>query len=91
MIFRRLLPQSIFHQDGITEATFDLATGLSGLNEAKISFNDFPVSFDNEFYLALNFTDKIKVIEIQNTSDRTVVEKVFGNKEIFNFTTFPHW
>jgi Aerotolerance regulator N-terminal len=75
-------------QRGITEATFDLATGLEGLNEAKISFNDFPVSFDNEFYLALNFTSKIRVIEIKNSTDRTVVEKVFGNKEIFTFDTY---
>jgi len=76
-------------QGGSTEATFDLATGLSGLNEAKISFNDFPVSFDNEFYLALNFSNKIRVIEIKNTNDRTVVEKVFGNKEIFSFQAYP--
>ncbi|MBA4057568.1 MAG: hypothetical protein C0490_22835, partial [Marivirga sp.] len=76
-------------QRGSTEALFDLATVLSGLNEAKISFNDFPVSFDNEFYLALNFTNKIRVIEIKNSGDRTVVEKVFGNKEIFTFDSFP--
>ncbi len=70
---------------GITETSFDLVTGLKGLNEAKISFNDFPVSFDNEFYLALNFTDKIKVIEIKNESRPTVIERVFGNQEVFSF------
>lgn len=76
-------------QGGLAEATFDLAASLSGLNEAKISFNDFPVSFDNEFYLALNFTNKINVIEIKNVADRTPIEKVFGNKMIFNFSTYP--
>lgn len=76
-------------QGGVTEATFDLATGLSGLNEGKTSFNDFPISFDNEFYLALNFTNKIRVVEIKNSNDRTVVEKVFGNEEIFSFKTYP--
>lgn len=74
---------------GITEATFDLANGLSGLNEARISFNDFPISFDNEFYLALNFTNKVRVIEIKNVNERTSIERVFGNSEIFNFKTFP--
>lgn len=74
---------------GTTETSFDLATGLSGLNESKLSFNDFPVTFDNEFYLALNFTNKIRVIEIKNSSDRTVVEKVFGNREIFTFDSYP--
>lgn len=73
---------------GSTEALFDLATVLSGLNEVKIGFNDFPVTFDNEFYLALNFTNKIRVIEIKNSSGRTVIEKVFGNKEIFTFDSY---
>lgn len=75
-------------QGGVSEAEFDLATSLSGLNTAKISFNDFPVSFDNEFYVAVNFTSKIRVIEIKNTNSRTAVEKVFGNETIFNFKSF---
>jgi hypothetical protein len=74
---------------GISEATFDLAAGLSKFNELKVSFNDFPVTFDNEFYLALNFGDKINVTEIRSANAPTVVEKVFGNREIFNLTTFP--
>jgi hypothetical protein len=74
---------------GTSETSFDLATNLNGLNEAKISFNDFPVSFDNEFYLALNFTDKIRVVEIRHSNARTVVEKVFGNGQIFDFTSHP--
>lgn len=73
---------------GVAEATFDLAAGLSKFNELKLSFNDFPVSFDNEFYLALNFNDKINVTEIRNAGSSAVVEKVFGNAEIFSIATF---
>ncbi|HTE29461.1 MAG TPA: VWA domain-containing protein [Chryseolinea sp.] len=75
-------------QGGRTEATFDLASSLSGLNEARITFNDFPVSFDNEFFLALNFTTKIRVIEVKGTSGRTPIERVFGNQSIFSFQSF---
>ncbi|MEO8471415.1 MAG: BatA and WFA domain-containing protein [Chryseolinea sp.] len=75
-------------QGGKSEATFDLAASLKGLNEAKITFNDFPISFDNEFYLALNFTSKINVLEIKNNTQHTPVERVFGNQAIFNFQTF---
>jgi len=73
---------------GVNETSFDLATGLSGLNEARISFNDFPISFDNEFYLAFNFTDKISVVEIKNNATTTVVEKVFGNRQVFAYRGF---
>jgi hypothetical protein len=75
-------------QGGVAETTFDLATGLSGLNEARISFNDFPVSFDNEFFFALNFTDKIKVVEIKKDNLPTPVEKVYGNKQVFTYQGF---
>src|SRR5690606_26149882 len=70
------------------ETSFDLTTGLSGYNRGVISFNDFPVSFDNEFYLALNFTTKISVVEIKATSGTTPVEQVFGNRQVFNFRSF---
>jgi hypothetical protein len=74
---------------GYREANFDLTTGLSGLNEGKVSFNDFPVSFDNDFYLSLNFTDKINIIEIKNSAQPTAIQRVFGNKEVFNYQGFP--
>jgi hypothetical protein len=73
---------------GLTETSFDLTTGLTGFNRAVVSFNDFPVSFDNEFYLALNFTNKISIIEIKPRAEVTPVERVFGNKEVFNFRSY---
>lgn len=72
----------------ITETNFDLTTGLSGLNRAVVSFNDFPVSFDNEFFIALNFTSKISIIEIKPNAEVSPVEKVFGNKQVFNFHSY---
>ncbi|CAN5401661.1 BatA and WFA domain-containing protein [soil metagenome] len=67
-------------------AQFDLSLGLTGWNKGVISFTDFPVSFDNEFYITLNFSEKIKVVEIK-TGD-TFVEKVFGNKSLFSYKAF---
>lgn len=76
-------------QGGIGETSFDLTTGLSGLNKAKISFTDFPVNFDNEFFIALNFTDKLRILEVKNSNQPSPVEKVFGNKQIFSYKGFP--
>lgn len=72
-------------QGGKTEVTFDIATSLAGLNEARITFNDFPVTFDNEFFLALNFTNRINVVEIKSSNTSTPVQRVFGNERIFAF------
>ena len=74
---------------GLAETSFDLTTGLTGLNKALLSFNDFPVSFDNEFFVALNFTDKVNILEIKGSYEITPVERVFGNKQVFHFRSFP--
>jgi hypothetical protein len=68
--------------------SFDLATTPKGLNRATINFSDFPVSFDNEFYFTLNYTTKLKVVEIKNVTEPTSVERVYGNKELFSFSSF---
>lgn len=73
---------------GVAESSFDLTTGLNGVSRATVSFNDYPVSFDNEFYLALNFSEKIRVLEIKDQNLITSVERVFGNKQVFSFRSF---
>jgi len=59
---------------------------LKGWNKAVVSFTDFPVSFDNEFYFTLNFSDKIKIVEVRNGN--TFIEKVFGNKDLFAYKAY---
>lgn len=73
---------------GTAEASFDLTTGLQGISRAVITFNDFPVSFDNEFYMALNFSEKINVLEIKSRAGTTPVERVYGNQNMFVMRSF---
>jgi hypothetical protein len=72
---------------GVAHTTFDLTTGLQRFSKAVISFSDYPVSFDNEFYLALNFAERIRILEIKPDDRRTPVETVFGNTLVFNFSS----
>jgi hypothetical protein len=73
---------------GSVTTSFDLVSSTRGNSRAVISFNDYPVSFDNEFYLALNFSEKVKVIEIKQSNTPTPVEKVFGNQDVFTFRSY---
>lgn len=72
--------------NGFSVVTFDLIQGLRGMNRLVLSFTDFPVSFDNLFYLTLNVSGKIRVVEVRDGS--AFVEKVFGNTTLFNFRSF---
>ncbi len=71
-----------------TEITFDLSSGLDKYNYGRLSFEDFPVTFDNDFNFALTLSDRISVIEIKNNDTTTVIERVFGNQEIFDFRSY---
>ena len=71
-----------------TEIAFDVSSGLQGLNSCVISFNDFPAAFDNEFFFTLNFSRTIRVMEIKPDREPTYVEKVFGNRQLFQFRSF---
>ncbi len=67
---------------------FEVSSHLKNRNEARITFNDFPISFDNEFYFTLHFVEKINVTEIKLASAPTFLEKVYGNDRLFNFRSF---
>lgn len=65
---------------------FDLSQGLRGMNRLELSFTDFPVSFDNLFYLTLNLSSKIRIVEVSNSGQ--FVSKVFGNTDLFAYRAF---
>lgn len=73
---------------GTAQTSFELVTGLKRFSRAVISFNDYPVTFDNDLCLSLNFSDKVRVVEIKPATAPTVVEKVYGNKSVFAFKAF---
>lgn len=70
-----------------TEVPFDISAS-KGLNKGTITFSDFPISFDNEFFFTLNFSSRLKVIEIKQSGPPSYIEKVFGNKDLFSFQSF---
>ena len=70
------------------EITFDLSSGLDKYNYGSLSFEDFPVTFDNDFNFALTLSDRISVIEIKSRDTTTVIERVFGNQGVFDFRSY---
>ncbi|HNR74940.1 MAG TPA: BatA and WFA domain-containing protein [Cyclobacteriaceae bacterium] len=70
------------------ETLFDLSRGLQGNNKAVFSFSDFPVSFDNEFFFTLNYTGRLRVVELKSQPGITHVEQVYGNKQLFDLKSY---
>jgi Aerotolerance regulator N-terminal len=79
---------AVLEPESFAEVAFDLTSGLKELNEARVTFNDFPVNFDNEFYFTLNLKEKINVAEIKPDAGPTYIDKVFGNSKFFTLHSF---
>lgn len=74
--------------ESFEEVSFDLNAGMKGINKGLITFSDYPVSFDNEFFFTLNFTRKLKIIEVSPSGQSDYIQKVFGNNTIFSVQHF---
>ncbi|MEM7108824.1 MAG: BatA domain-containing protein, partial [Bacteroidota bacterium] len=70
------------------ELTFDLSLELEAVNKGRITLEEFPVTFDNDFYFTLGTSRKVNVLEIKGQPDITPVQMVFGNDNIFQFESF---
>ena len=68
---------------------FPLNFPLEASNRCQLVFEDYPATFDNEFYFTINLGDKISVLEIaQSEKGTSNVARVYANEELFNFQSF---
>ncbi len=68
--------------------SFDIGFQLDPYNRGRINFEDFPVTFDNDFYFTLNLADRIDVVELKEEESVTAIQQVFGNQTLFNFRSY---
>ena len=74
---------------GNTTSVFDINVNPNQFQELKISLQDFPISFDNEFYLAMTPLQRLKIVEVRGNKSSKFIEGVFGNRGLFEFKSFP--
>lgn len=65
--------------------SFDVVYQFEAQNRAKFSIEDYPITFDNNFYFNLNAQQSLKVIEIRGDTEVLAIEKVYANTVLFDF------
>jgi hypothetical protein len=75
--------------NGTTTTVFDISANPTQYQEVKISLQDFPISFDNEFYLAMTPLQRLRVVEVRGTQASQYIERVYGNRQLFDFKSYP--
>jgi hypothetical protein len=59
-----------------------------GEQKCRISFEDFPVAFDNEYFFILNVAPKIKILHLYEKSAKSI-PSVYSNESIFEIHSSP--
>ncbi|MEM8894956.1 MAG: BatA domain-containing protein [Bacteroidota bacterium] len=69
---------------GSTELTFDLTGNFAPVNKCRISIEDYPVIFDNEYYFVLKLANRVSIVEIGNDENYSL-RTVFANDQLFRY------
>jgi len=70
--------------ESTAQAQFPLNMALQNINQCRISFEEFPVAFDNDFYFTLALAGRINILEIA-PEQGAYISGVYGNTNLFNY------
>jgi hypothetical protein len=67
---------------------FPLNPDLPDQSELLIKLEEYPNTYDNDFYLSLTGQDRISVVELGDQEGSAFLRSVFGNQSLFNFNAY---
>lgn len=68
--------------------SFQLNFPLQPYNKGIISFDDYPVTFDNEFNFVIREAAKVQIIEIKDQEVISPIGRVFADSSFFRFRSY---
>ena len=66
---------------------YNFNTRLDERVYGRVELEDFPVTFDNEFYFTLSPPSVINILEVAEGQPATTIANVYGNKQLFSLNT----
>jgi hypothetical protein len=72
--------------DGIMEFTFTVQD--KGFKKGRVSFEEYPVTFDNDYYFVINAAPVINIVHLYQEPRTQYVSSVFGNETVFNVKSY---
>ena len=73
---------------GSSTAAFNFNVRGKGFKRGKITFDDFPITFDNDYFFVLNASPSIRVLHLAGQGNTArYLENVFDNDSLFALTS----
>ncbi|MDF1695581.1 MAG: BatA domain-containing protein [Saprospiraceae bacterium] len=81
-------PEGIFNIPARTSVndTINLSLLKAGWHKAELKISDFPVQFDDRYFIALNVPENIEVLAINNTIDNRYLTALFKGLNLYSLT-----
>jgi len=74
---------------GAATATLNFNVTQKGFRQGRIAFEDYPITFDNEYFFVLQASPPIRVLHLYEQKSPTgYVENVYGNDSLFITRSF---
>jgi hypothetical protein len=71
--------------DSSFTASISFTTPTKGNHLGQLQINDFPVSFDDNFYFSYEVPDKIRILSINGNESSVYLHQLYSNKPIFTY------
>ena len=69
--------------------SFSFSPLSNGLKEGEIKIQDYPISFDDNFFFSFEITEKIQVMNIYNENPNIQLKTLFENDVTINYQSIP--
>jgi hypothetical protein len=67
--------------------TISFVQNLPGWNKAELSIQDYPITYDDNYFLAYHVIEKINVLDINEGRSNLFLDALFKNQSEFNFNS----
>jgi len=69
--------------------TLSFVPTQAGANRAELSIQDYPINFDDNYFIAFNVIEKIKVVAIDEGRSNIFLDALFKEQPEFNYAAMP--
>jgi hypothetical protein len=70
----------------VTDTALTFTHTTPGFKQVKISLDDYPITFDDDFYVAYEVAEQVQILQVQGNDRSENVSKVFGNDPYYQLT-----
>jgi hypothetical protein len=70
--------------NGITDTALYFTSTQAGIQQLHVSITDYPVTFDDNYYLSYTIAEKINILSIYQNDSSTHLHSLFKNDSLFS-------